>query len=101
MRRHPIFDELDASLSALMPKEPVESSGMWLPSARRTYVSERQRGTGLGPFVDVLDVRWHGTLTSSLPIAGIAFLATTDEVVWAKSLPATASLSVDVSLHAY
>ena len=33
MRRHPIFDELDASLSALMPEERVKSAGTWLPSA--------------------------------------------------------------------
>lgn len=101
MRQHPIFDELDASLSVLMSKEPVEFAGNWLPSSRRTYQSARQSGTGSGPFVDVVDFKWHGTLTCSVPIAGIAFLATTDEVFWAKSVPATESLSVDVSLHAY
>ena len=84
-----------------MSKEPVEFAGNWLPSARRTYQAARQSGTGSAPFVEVVDFKWHGTLNCSMPIAGIAFLATADEVFWAKSVPATVSLSVDVSLHAY
>jgi len=101
MLQHPLFDELNASLSALVPKEPVEFVGEWLPSVRRTYETARQSGTGSGPFVDVIDLRWRGTLTCSVPIAGIAFLVTAAELFWVKSTPAALSQPVDMSLHAY
>ena len=101
MRRHPLFDELDASLAGLVPNEPVELVGNWLPTTRRTYETASQSGTGSGPFVDVVDLRWRGTLACSVPIAGVAFLVTAAELFWAKSTPAAASLGVDVSLHAY
>ena len=101
MRRHPLFDELDTSLAALVPKEPVEFVGSWLTSARRTYEAARQTGTGSGPFVDVVDLRWSGTLTCPAPIVGIAFLVTAAGLFWVKSTPATTVLPVDVSLHAH
>lgn len=101
MLRHPLFDELDASLAAIVPKEPVEFVGQWLPSARRTYEVARQSGTGSGPFVDVVDLRWLGTVACSVPIAGVAFLVTASELFWIKSIPAAHVLPVDVSLHAY
>ena len=99
--QHPLFDELDASLDGLVPSAPVEFNGEWLPVARRTYETGRQAGTGCGPFVDVVDLRWRGTLTCSTPIAGVAFLMTATELFWVKSAPAALSQSVDVSLHAY
>ena len=40
-------------------------------------------------------------MTGAAPIAGIAFLVTTTELFWVKSMPAAAVLPVDVSLHAY
>jgi hypothetical protein len=101
MRRHPLFDELDASLAALVPNEPVELVGNWLPATRRAYETASQSGARSGPFVDVVDLRWRGTLACAAPIAGVAFLVTVAELFWAKSTPASASLDVDVSLHAY
>jgi hypothetical protein len=101
MRRHPFFDELDASLAGLIPEEPVEFTGEWMRTERRTYKTSGQTGTGDGPFVDVVDQRWRGTLTGTVPIAGIAFLVTNAELFWVKSSPAAAALPVDVSLHAY
>ena len=101
MQRHPFFDELDASLAGLVPEEPVEFAGDWTRATRRTYETARQTGTGSGPFVDVVDLRWHGTVTCAVPIAGVAFLVTAAEIFWVKSLPAAATLPVDVSLHAY
>jgi hypothetical protein len=98
---HPYFDELDASLRALVPNEPVDVLGEWLPSTRRTYQASGQSGTGAGPFVEVVDLRWHGTLTCSVPIAGIAFLVTAGELFWVKSAPAALTQPVEVSLHAY
>src|SRR5688572_23387811 len=70
-------------------------------SERRTYETASQTGTGSGPFVEVVDLRWGGTLTGTVPIAGIAFLVTTTELFWVKSMPAAATLPVHVSLHAY
>jgi hypothetical protein len=101
MRRHLLFDELDTSLAALIPQEPVEFIGSWFPSARRTYETVQQSGTGSGPFVDVVDLRWRGTLTCPAPIAGIGFLVTTTGLFWVKSTPAAVSLPVEISLHAY
>jgi hypothetical protein len=101
VRRHPFFDELDASLAGLIPEEPVEFTGEWMRTERRTYQRAGQAGTGSGPFVDVVDQRWRGTLTGTVPIAGIAFLETNAELFWVKSSPAAAALPVDVSLHAY
>jgi hypothetical protein len=101
MRRHLLFDELDAALAALVPQEPVELVGSWFPSARRTYETARQSGTGSGPFVDVVDLRWRGTLTCPVPMAGIGFLVTPAGLFWVKSTPAAVSLPVDISLHAY
>ena len=101
VRRHPFFDELDASLAGLIPEEAVEFAGEWMRTERRTYKTSGQTGTGDGPFVDVVDQRWRGTLTGAVPIAGIAFLVTTAELFWVKSLPASVTLPVDVTLHAY
>lgn len=66
-----------------------------------TCETGRQSGTGSGPFVDVVDLRWRGILTCPAPIAGIAFLVTAAELFWVKSSRAVVSLPVDVSLHGY
>jgi hypothetical protein len=84
-----------------MPQEPVDFAGSWLPSRRRTYETARQSGTGSGPFVDVVDLRWCGILTCPAPIAGIGFLVTAAGLFWVKSSPAAVSLPVDISLHGY
>jgi hypothetical protein len=101
LKRHPFFDELDASLAGLIPEEPVELAGEWMRTGRRTYKTSGQAGTGDRPFVDAVDLRWRGTLTGAVPIAGIAFLVTNAELFWVKSMPAAATLPVEVSLHAY
>lgn len=99
--RHPVFDELEVALAAVVPREPVELAGRWVPSVRRTYETARQKGTGTGPFREVVDVRWRGALTGPGPVAGIAFMLTATELFWGKSLPPASTLPVDVSLHAY
>lgn len=101
MRRHPFFDELEASLAGVVASEPVELSGSWLPTTRRTYTAESQSGTGSGPFADVVDFRWQGQLSCAVPIAGIAFLATASKLFWSKSTPPASPQELDVSLHAY
>lgn len=101
MRRHPVFDELEASLAGLVVSEPVELSGSWLPTTRRTYEAAGQSGTGSGPFVEVVDFRWRGQLSCAVPIAGIAFLATASELFWSKTPPPALLPEVNVSLHAH
>ena len=101
VRRPALFDELDASLAAVVPREAVEFAGSWLPSERRTYQAAGHAGTGSGPLIDVLDLRWRGTLACAIPIAGIAFLVTVDDIFWVKSAPATPVQPVDVSFHAH
>lgn len=98
---HPFLDQLDLSLSGLIPAEPVELRGEWSQASRRTYRSGAQIGTGSGPFVDVVDLRWRGALTCDTAISGIAFLAVADTLYWVKASDASLSLAVGVSLHAY
>ena len=101
MPRHPVLDEIDASLEALVPGTSIEFRGNWLPATRRTYQAASQRGSGSGPFVEVVDLRWRGTLKSAEPIVAVAFLVAATELSWAKSGPPTSSLDVEISLHAY
>jgi hypothetical protein len=101
LRRHPLFDEIDASLAAFMPRDPVHVVGRWMSATSRTYQAEEHSGTGTGPFRDVIDTRWEGTLSCPTPMAGIAFMAIGTELLWAKSTPAAPTLPVIVSFHAY
>jgi hypothetical protein len=98
---HPLLDQLDSSICDLVPGESVEFGGEWTTSSRRAYKSETQIGSGAGPFVDVVDFRWRGALTSAGPFSGIAFLLTADNLYWAKAPEVSLTLPVDVSLHAY
>jgi hypothetical protein len=98
---HPLLDQLDIALRDRILREPVHFSGEWSRSSRRTYKSEAQLGTGSGPFAEVVDLRWRGTLTGAGPISGIAFLLTAGNLYWAKAPEISLTLSVDVSLHAH
>ena len=99
MKRHPLFDELDAALSAFVPHEPVTLDGAWTQSIRRVYASAGQTGTGAGPFVNVVDRQWSGTLSCVVPVAALSFLVTPRELFWAKSPPPSAVQPVHFSLH--
>jgi len=101
MRRHPIFDELDAALAGRVPSEPVECAGSWLPAARRTYERAKQLGGGEGPFIDVIDWRWLGHLSCATPIVAVAFFVTSGESFWSKSAPPETQLEVALSFHVY
>jgi hypothetical protein len=101
VKRHPFFDEIEASLAPIVPRDAVTFAGGWLASARRTYATAGQRETESAPFVDVIDLRWRGTLTCQEPVAGLVLLMTDADVFWVKTRPPTLTLSVDISLHAY
>jgi hypothetical protein len=98
---NPFFRLLDSSLSGLIPAEPVEALGEWSTKTRKTYQSEKQSGGGVGPFVEVEDRRWRGTLSCRAAVSGIMFLLTANKVFWAKAPTVALTLSVEVSLHAY
>jgi hypothetical protein len=98
---HPLLDQLDIALRDRVPEEPVAIAGEWSYPTRRTYKGEAQLGTGCGPFADVVDVRWRGTLTCAGPISGIAFILTGGNLYWAKAPEISLALPVNVSLHAY
>ncbi|MGH9384349.1 MAG: hypothetical protein ACRD2N_08710 [Vicinamibacterales bacterium] len=101
MANHPLLDQLDTALRDRVPGDPVDFVGEWSKPSRRTYKSEAQLSKGSGPFADVVDLQWHGTLTGAGPIGGIAFLLTAGNLYWAKAPEISLTLSVDVSLHAY
>jgi len=98
---YPFFLHLESSLGGLIPSEPVEVLGEWSTKTRKTYQSEKQQGSGVGPFVEVEDRRWHGTLSCRTAATGIMFLVTASKVYWAKAPTVALTLSVDVSLHGY
>jgi hypothetical protein len=95
------FQLLESRLSGLVPGEPVEVVGEWSTTTRKTYLSQKEEGSGTGPFVEVEDRRWKGTLSSRTTVTGINFLATATKVYWAKASALALTLPVDVSLHAY
>ena len=98
---HPLLDQLDSSIRGLVPGKSVEFGGEWTTSSRRAYKSEAQIGTGAGPFVEVVDFRWRGALTSAGPFSGIAFLVTAQGLYWVKAAESSLSLPVHVSFRAY
>jgi hypothetical protein len=94
------LEELDVAVAKVVPHEPVAFPGQWASSTRRTYESAQSR-PGVGPFVDVLDTFWTGSLVGASPIAALVFLASPTGVRWVKSVPATFGQPVRLSLHAY
>jgi hypothetical protein len=51
--------------------------------------------------MDVVDLRWRGTLTGAQPISGLAFLLASGNLFWAKTPEISPAPSVQLSLHAY
>lgn len=101
MPSHPLLKQLDLALEELVPRHPVVLTGEWSPAARRTYKSEAQLGSGAGPFADVVDLRWRGTLSSDVPLGGMALLLSEESLYWSKAPEFAAVLPFDVSMHAY
>jgi hypothetical protein len=101
MMQHAFLQHLESSLAERIPRLPVELQGDWSEKTRRTYASETQLATGAGPYVDVVDRWWRGTLTCPDEISGIAFLLTEKRIDWAKAPTASSTLPVAASLHAY
>lgn len=98
---YPVLAELESALAQVVSTVPVSLAGEWRTSRRVTYQSEQQRGSGSGAYVEIEDTRWTGKLECSRPIVCVAFLRTPQTLFWAKSQPPSASLLVDVSVHAY
>jgi hypothetical protein len=93
--------QLDSSLSELVPAQRVESHGAWSTSRRRSYASASQQVPGIGPYVEVVDARWTGELTADFELSAIAFLATAREIFWAKAPVVAMTLPVQIVLSAY
>jgi hypothetical protein len=83
------FQELDLALAEVIPPEPAVLDGEWSASRRRTYQGAQSK-PGVGPYVEVVDWTWTGTLVGAAPIAAVAFLATSTSVHWVKAGPAPA-----------
>lgn len=101
LQRHPIFDELERSLASVLDAQSVVFEGSWQPKTRRSYERVEQAGSGEGPFIDVIDWRWRGTVSSPASISAVAFMAIGGECWWSKSKPPQQSLDVELSLHTY
>lgn len=101
VRQHSLLGELQSSLADVVPSEPVSLAGEWRSSRHRAYQTDAQIGSGSGPFIEVVDTRWTGTLACSVPIACVAFLLTPSSLWWAKSGPASVQLPVDLSISAH
>jgi hypothetical protein len=98
---HPLIEKLAAAAEAMGAPEAVEISGRWSTSRRKTYKDPGQAGSGAGPFAEVIDARWTGTLQCTVPIAGYAFLVMPTDTFWVKSRPAALNPPVEVSVHCY
>jgi hypothetical protein len=93
-------EELDRAMAKVVAPEPVALEGEWKTSRRRTYQSAESR-PGVGPFVDVLDSSWTGSLAGANPVAALVFLALPTALHWVKSVPPAPILPVRISLQAY
>jgi hypothetical protein len=94
------LNELQSSLAGVIPNEPVILEGEWRSSRRLTYKDEAQLGSGSGPFIEVEDWRWTGTLSSAIPIVCIVFAKTPESLFWAKSGSPISNLEVDLAVRA-
>lgn len=101
MWNHPLFDQLESSLRDVVRGDVVHFLGEWRTASRRTYKTEAQAGSGSGPFRDVIDLIWHGALTSVSPVSGIAFLVTAQDLYWVKVPEVSPTLPVQISFHSY
>jgi hypothetical protein len=79
--------EFFQGLSGAVAPEKVRLSGAWAGRSQRRYASLKQSGTGEGPFIDVVDWRWEGTLEGDSPLVGLALLVTDERFYWVKSHP--------------
>jgi hypothetical protein len=92
---------LDHSLSPVVPAHVINLDGQWSTASRRTYASETQLGSGDGPFIDVVDARWIGTLSSSVDLAVLLLFLTRTHLHWVKASTLGSALPVRVSVTAY
>lgn len=83
-----LFEQLQALLPVAIPPIPVVLAGSRSAPVRRVYASPAQYGTGSGPFENVVDAKWSGTVQCEVPVAGIAFMEFNGRTYWAKSAPA-------------
>lgn len=88
-------------LPTVVPPERVVLVGSWTRPMRRRYQSRSQLGSGSGPYVDITDALWRGTIECRVPVAGVAFLQTGDEVYWVKSAPAALAQPIEVRISGY
>ena len=98
--KSPGLEELQVSIAQVVPHEPVALIGQWASSKRRTYEHARS-APGIGPFKDVLDANWTGSLVGATPLAVLVFLAAPTGVHWVKAAPVPLGQPVRVSLHTY
>lgn len=101
MLGHPLLDRLDAALAETVPSATVGVHGDWTSRTRRSYETAAQLGSGLGPYIDVVDYVWVGRLSGATLITGMALLHTESGVHWAKAAHASEELRVQVSLRGY
>src|SRR3989442_10974424 len=95
-----IIHQLADAFTAMGPPHIIEISGAWSTSRRKVYQNPSQAGSGIGPYIEVVDARWRGTLKCDVPLAGFAFVDTPTQTSWVKSLPSEIDPEVEVSLHA-
>ena len=90
-----------AAQLADLPRALVSFEGGWTRSRRRSYVGPDQLCSGSGPYVEVVDDRWSGTLDASEPVAALLLCRTADRIYWVKSTPAAFGMPLSASLSGY
>ena len=62
---------------------------------------QSQAGSGSGPFAEIHDTLWKGTITCPVPIVCLALVATADAADWVKSADRGATQFLQLSLSRY
>lgn len=98
---YPLIQQLSSAIELLAPPEAVSITGEWSHSRRKSYMDASQLGSGMGPFVEIVDHRWRGSCACAVPLAGFGFMVTPTAAFWVKSPPATLNPMVQVSFHVW
>src|SRR5262245_56795327 len=96
-----LIQQLALAIARMGPTHDVELVGRWSTSKRKTYGDASQLGSGAGPFIDVVDVRWRATLKCAVPLVGLSFMDTPAQTLWVKSVAPEVNPTAEISMHAY
>ena len=97
----PFLRLLQDSLASFRTGAMAHLAGEWRARSRRTYRDSSQLGSGVGPFIDVTDFCWEGSLAGPTAMAAIGFLRTATALHWVKSCPPQPTMEITIAAEAH